>query len=130
MAKENHFSFQARLKSFRPALSGFRDMLQTEHNARIHFIVTIAVILLGWRFVSDGASFALLIASIVMVWVAEAFNTVLEIMADLVVQERFSKTVKRAKDISAAAVLIATAGAVLVGILVLGPALFKLNPQS
>jgi diacylglycerol kinase len=100
-------------------------MLATEHNARIHFVVTIAVILLAWRFVSNGIAFALLITSIVIVWVAEAFNTVLEIMADLMVQERFSKTVKRAKDISAAAVLIATIGAILVGFMVLGPALLE-----
>ena len=92
-------------------------MIRSEHNAWIHALATMLALGLAWRFQVGRVGFALIVIAIVIVWVAEAFNTVLEIMADLMVGERYSETVKRAKDIAAAAVLIATIGAVVIAIL-------------
>ena len=55
-----------------------------------------------------------------MVWIAEAFNTVLEFVIDIV-SPQYNEIAKRAKDIAAAAVLIATIGAVIAGIVLLAP---------
>jgi diacylglycerol kinase len=57
------------------------------------------------------------------VWAAEAFNTAVERLADRVTTER-DPLIKQAKDLAAGAVLLACAGAVAVGLLVLGPPLW------
>ena len=124
MKRRNRFSIISRLESIGYAARGFRDMLLTEPNAWIHAVLTIFALDLAWWLHINHAEFALIVISIVMVWVAEAFNTVLEIMADLVVTpQRYSRIVKRAKDIAAGAVLAASVGALAVGIVILGPPL-------
>ena len=121
--KENQFSLSLRFKSVLHAVGGLGDMLFTEHNAWIHALATVLALDFAWWLRIDRYGFAIIIIAIVIVWTAEAFNTVLEIMADLVVRQRYSKIVKRAKDIAAAGVLIAVLGAIGVGIAVLGPPL-------
>ena len=105
-------------------MTGLRDMLRTEHNAWVHALATILALEFSWWLGIDRTGFVLILIAVVFVWVAEAFNTVLEIMANLVVGERYSRSVKRAKDIAAAAVLIAAMGAIGIGLTVLGPPLW------
>ena len=122
--KVNQFSIESRFKSLVHAFRGLGDMLLTEHNAWVHALATVLVLDFAWWLGINRHDFALIIIVIVIVWMAEAFNTVLEIMANFVVGQRYSKTVKRAKDIAAAAVLIATMGAIGVGIAILWPPLY------
>ena len=119
--KGNPFSITSRLRSFGHAFNGFKDMLLTEHNAWIHALATILALDFAWWLKVDRSQFAIIVITAVIVWVAEAFNTVLEMMANLVAGQRYSVTVKRAKDIAAAAVLGASIGALTVGIVILGP---------
>ena len=113
-----------RIKSFIFAFAGLKDMLKTQHNAWIHGVMTILVLLVSWWLGLDPARFGIIVLAIVGVWVAEAFNTVSEVVADIV-SSRYSIGVKRAKDIAAGAVLIAAIGSVLIGITVLGPPLYQ-----
>ena len=119
MKRNTQFSIRSRLESFAHAFQGLGDMIRSEHNAWIHALATVSALGVAWHFGVSGVGFALILTAIVIVWVAEAFNTVLEIMADLVVGERYSKSVKRAKDIAAAGVLIASVGAIGIGVAVL-----------
>lgn len=121
--KKPVFSLEARLRSFGYGLAGLFDMLRTEPNAWVHALATIAVIALAFWLEVGTIKFCVLILAIVCVWAAEAFNTVLEIMADLVVPDRYSRSVKRAKDIAAGAVLLACIGAAMMGLIILGPPL-------
>ena len=117
MRKKDHtFSILSRLQSLIHAFTGLKDMLLTEHNAWVHALATILALDFAWWLGIDRKGVALIVIAIVLVWIAEAFNTVLEIMADLIVGQRYSRMVKRAKDIAAAAVLIASIGAVGVGL--------------
>ena len=61
--------------------------------------------------------------AIALVWVAEALNTALERLTDLASPE-FHPLAGKAKDMAAGAVLLAVAGAVLIGIVIFGPRLF------
>ena len=121
----SRFSIRSRRRSLGHALAGLRDMLITEPNAWLHATATVLVLVLCWCFHVDQKGFALIVVAIVMVWVAEAFNTVLEIMMDFVSSQQYSPIIKRAKDISAAAVLIASIGAVAIGVAVLGHSLWN-----
>jgi diacylglycerol kinase len=115
---------RSRLRSFSHAFSGLRDMLVTEPNAWIHAAVTSFVLFMCWWLQVSRDEFAHMVLAIITVWAAEAFNTVLEITLDFVSSKQYSPVVKRVKDISAAAVLVASMGATVVGIVILGPLLW------
>lgn len=119
--------FYDRIDSFKYALGGLKDMLSTEHNACVHAVFTVVVIPLAIWLRLPFVNFVLIVIAITLVWVAEAFNTVLEILVNMV-SPRYSKVAKRAKDIAAAAVLIAAVGAFIIGVLLLGPPLLAKNP--
>jgi diacylglycerol kinase len=114
------FTLLARCKSFSYALQGILFMLKTQHNAWLHFVATVLVTGFGLYFRVKADDWRWLIVAIVMVWVAEAFNTAVEYVCD-VVSPGYSELVKHAKDIAAGAVLIAAFGAMLIGILTFAP---------
>ena len=100
-------------------------MLKTQHNAWVHAIATVAVILTGLFFNITTPEWCLLILAIMAVWSAEALNTAFEFLADVASPE-FHPMVKNSKDVAAGAVLIAAIGAVIIGALVLGPYVMNL----
>jgi diacylglycerol kinase len=114
------FSLTQRLRSFRYALAGLRTLLRTQHNAWIHALATVVVIGAGGYFVLSLAEWLWLVLAMTLVWTAEAFNTALELLADAVTQEQHP-LIGQAKDVAAGAVLISALGALIIGVLVLGP---------
>lgn len=119
------FSLRARLASFRYAARGLATMLSSQHNARIHGLATIVAVLLGLGLDIRPGEWAAVALAIVAVWTAEALNTAFEALCDVASPE-FHPLVERAKDVAAAAVLIAALGAVAVACLVFGPGLLRL----
>lgn len=119
------FSLRARARSFVDAGAGVLYVLASQHNARIHVAVTLAVLAAGAGFGVSRLEWCALLAAIALVWAAEALNTALETLADAVAPERHP-LVGRAKDAAAGAVLLAALGAAAIGLLVLGPHLFEL----
>jgi diacylglycerol kinase (ATP) len=117
------FSIVDRLKSVSFALSGIAAMLRTQHNAWIHLAATMAVIAAGFVFALSRMEWAMLVIAIVTVWTAEALNTAFELLCDVASPE-FHPRVKQAKDVAAAAVLIAAVGAAAIGAIVFVPHLF------
>ena len=114
------FSPLARLKSFGYAFEGIVFMLKSQHNAWLHLVATVLVILTAAFLQVRPEDWRWLIVAIVMVWVAESFNTAVEYVCDVVSPE-YSMAVKRAKDIAAGAVLICAVGAAVIGTLTLWP---------
>jgi len=119
----NRFSFRARLRSFRYAFKGLHVLLQTQHNAWIHLAVAIAVVAMGvfWQF--TRFEWCAIVFAIFLVLIAEAFNSALEFLADHISPE-FAPLIGKAKDLAAGAVLLAAIGAVIIGLLIIGPHLF------
>lgn len=107
--------FHYHRKSFGYAFEGIRTLFATEHNMLIHLLATIIAIASGWYRGFNTIKWCILVAIIAIVWIAEAFNTALERLCDMVHKERHP-VIKQVKDISSAAVLIAAAAAVIVGI--------------
>lgn len=77
------------------------------------------VLLAGWWFSLSLTSWAILILAIGAVWTAEAFNSAVEFLVDLVHPD-WHHHAGRIKDLSAAAVLLASITAAVVGILIFG----------
>jgi diacylglycerol kinase len=111
-----------RLASFQHAWDGFSFLLKNEMNARIHVAITVVVILLGIFLEVSRVEWILLILTIGVVIAAEAVNTALEQLVDLV-SPKYHLLAKRAKDLAAAAVLLLAVVAVIIGILVFVPRL-------
>jgi len=119
------YSFRRLLKSFGYAFTGIWTMLKSQQNAWIHAFASIAVVTAGFLFQITPAEWCWLILVIMGVWVAEAFNTAFEFLADVASPE-FHPLVKKAKDIAAGAVLISAIGAIVIGIIILGPYVLRL----
>lgn len=114
-----------RLQSFKFAFKGLLTLVKTQPNARIHLLATLAVIIAGILLQVTAGEWCWLVLAMMAVWVAEAINTAIEQLAD-VVSPDFHSGIARVKNLAAAAVLIAAVGAVVIGILVLGPHFWRL----
>ena len=114
----------SRLRSISFAVQGWKHTLRTQRNTWIHTTISALVILLGLWLHLPARDWAVILLTMALVWAAEFFNTALEVLTDLVHPEThpLAKTIK---DVSAAAVLVTAAAALLIGILILGPPLWE-----
>ena len=118
-------SWAARLTSFVHALRGLKILLRTQANARVHALLTLAVIVLGWWLVLTQLEWAVIIGAIGLVWLAEGFNTALEFFVDFV-SPQVDPRAGSIKDLAAGAVLAASITALAIGVVILGPKLVRL----
>ena len=113
---------KALLASFGNAFAGIGHALRTQRNFKIHTVITMAVVLMGFWLKLSSNQWAILVVMAGVVLQAELVNTALEAVVDKVSPE-FHPLAKIAKDCAAGAVLIVALAAVLVGLLILGPLL-------
>ena len=115
---------ETRADSFGHALAGCAHMLRYQKNTRIMLLATVsAVALAGWLEI-DARDWALLILANGLVWIAEFINAALEAAVNLHMPE-LHPLARLAKDVAAAAVLLAALVALLVGALILLPPLLN-----
>ena len=111
--------------SFQYAFSGMADMLLEESNARIHCVITVLVVIAGFLFRISAMEWIGVALSIGLVICAEAFNTAIERLADVVQPEQDSR-IRDVKDLAAAAVLLCALAAAAVGLIVFVPKIIAL----
>jgi diacylglycerol kinase (ATP) len=116
------FRLADRVRSFRDAFAGVRVLLKSQHNVWIHAVASVAVVTAAGLLGISRLEWCVVLLAMALVWVAEGLNTALELLADAVSPEHHP-LVGQAKDVAAAAVLLAALGAATVGVLVLGPRL-------
>ncbi len=114
------FSFSGRVRSVTNALRGIGLILRTQHNAWIHAAATLVVCTTGAFLGLSPLEWTAIVIAIVAVWTAEALNTAFELLCDVTSPE-LNPLVAKAKDVAAGAVLVSAAGAVVIGLLILGP---------
>lgn len=108
------------IKSFGYAFSGAAYAFGTQLNFKIHCLALMIVLALGWYLDISVQEWLTIVIVSGIVIVAELFNTALEVLVDLVSPDYHEKA-KIIKDVSAAAVLIAAATAVVVGLVIFIP---------
>lgn len=111
------------IKSVTHAMEGLSWALKEHINFRIHLVLGLMTLLLAKRLGFSSIEYAVLILTIAMVIVAEVLNTALEEISDLITM-RWSKHSKIAKDVGAGAVLVASFGALIVGLILFIPKVF------
>lgn len=112
--------------TFKNARKGFRLVLKSERNLRIHLtvgsIVLAAAILLSF----DTIKFCILLFAIALVIVSEMFNSAIEFSLDSYYHNRYSRMVGMAKDISAGAVMFSTIISIIIGCLLFGQTIIEI----
>ncbi|MFT7380649.1 MAG: diacylglycerol kinase [Roseivirga sp.] len=117
------FSIKARIKSFRFAIDGLKHVIHNEHNFRIHLFAALVVIALGFYLQITTTDWLWLIAAIGFVMVTEILNSAIENLVDLISPQK-QKKAGLIKDMAAAAVLIASITAAIIGVLIFYPLIF------
>ena len=111
-------------ESFADAADGLAHAIRTEPNVRIQLVMGLMAVALAAILRFGWAQWALLVLAIGLVLCAELFNTCLEHFIDLMHPAEHDLAM-RAKHAGAAAVLVASITAIVVGAWLFGSALLR-----
>jgi len=101
-------------ESFKLAVLGIGYLFLYHRNMRIIFIFGITAFILGLHFSLKGIELVALCITITLVFMAEIFNTAIEMLMDIL-SEKYHVKIKLVKDIAAAVVLLTSLNAVAAG---------------
>jgi diacylglycerol kinase (ATP) len=110
---------------FKFAWKGICIFFTEEYNARIHSILAIIVIISGFYFDITKTEWAIVTICCGLVIAAEAINTAIERLVDLVSPD-YHPLAGKIKDIAAGAVLICAIASAIVGLIIFIPCFFAL----
>ncbi len=100
---------------------------KSEQSFRVQVFAALIVLLLIWWFTVPLWQAIALLLLIILVLTLELINSILERFVD-VFKPRIHPMVQEIKDLMAGAVLIASVGALIVGLLIFLPYFFNLTP--
>ncbi|MGB0984647.1 MAG: diacylglycerol kinase family protein [Saprospiraceae bacterium] len=112
-----------RMASFGYALRGLRLLFETEIHGKFHILFAIFVIGASVFFNISTTEWCLVIITITIVISAEAFNSSIESLTDLVSPDQHPLAAKT-KDMAAGAVLILAIGAAIIGCIIFLPKVY------
>ncbi|MEZ0536130.1 diacylglycerol kinase [Caldicellulosiruptoraceae bacterium PP1] len=93
------------IESFDNAINGIILGFKTQRNMKIHFVLAILVLILSIAYKLNKIESLFILICIALVISSELFNTAIEATVDLL-EDKFDKNAKIAKDVAAGAVLI------------------------
>lgn len=108
------------LKSYGYAVKGLFKTFREEQNLKIQTFASLAVLILGIYFRLSRLEWAVLTIVVCLVLTAEIANSAIERVTD-VLKPRINTYVKEIKDIMAAAVLLSSIAAIVVGLIIFWP---------
>ena len=114
------FKSQGFNNTFKNARKGFRLVLKSEMNIRVHIVIALLVLLFAYLLDFTAIEYCIALFAIAMVIITEMLNTAIEFALDAIYHNRYSKMVGMAKDISAGAVMFASVIAVIIGLFLFG----------
>jgi diacylglycerol kinase len=114
-----------RINSFKAAFSGLWQAFQEEANFQIEIVMGFLAIAFGLFLKVTYFEWLVLVLVITGVLVAELFNSVFERLTDLQ-KPCLDPLARTIKDFSAAAVLVASLGALVAGLIIFGPRLWQI----
>ncbi len=107
-------------RSFRYAGRGFWYAMRNEQNIRLHLLASVLVIIMMVYFEVALWQSIILLMMMMFVLVLELINTIFEKVADIL-SPRIHMYVEVIKNVMAAAVLVASIAAVVIGLLIFIP---------
>jgi len=118
------FRFRGLAESMKFALNGIAYLFIYHRNMRIIFTCGVFAFFMGVYFKLNGVELVALCVTITLVFMAEIFNTAIEMMMDMV-KVKYHTLIKLIKDIAAAVVLLASLNALAVGYILFARKIFK-----
>lgn len=112
-------------KRFKNAFRGLYIIKKTTRHIFVHAFFGFLTLGLGWYLGISAVEWTALLFSIGLVFIAEAFNTAIEIDIDLTSPE-YHPYARDTKDVAAAGVLLAVLTAVAIGFIIFLPKVFNL----
>ena len=100
------------------AFNGIIYATTTQGNIRKQLVVAVIVMLISLLFNLSRAEFLCLMFTVILIILAEMFNTAVETVVDLYT-DLYHPKAKIAKDVAAGAVLLAAINAIVIAILIL-----------
>ena len=114
------FKSQGFNNTFKNARKGFRLVLKSEMNIRIHIVIAFLVLICAYLLNFTPVEICMTLFAITLVIVSEMLNTAIEFTLDAVFHNKYSRMVGMAKDISAGAVMFASLVAIIIGVILFG----------
>lgn len=114
------FKSQGFGNTFKNARKGFRIVLKSEMNIRVHIIIALLALIFAFVLDFSAIEYCIVLITIAMVIVSEMLNTAIEFTLDSIYHNRYSRMVGMAKDISAGAVMFASVISIFVGAILYG----------
>lgn len=108
------------------AIAGVLTAFKEERNMRKHLVSAILACLAGLVFQISAIEWLFLLLAIFLVISFEIINSAIENVVDLASGYHFSMLAKNAKDMAAGAVLVISGYAVLTGLIIFIPKIWKL----
>jgi diacylglycerol kinase (ATP) len=112
------------IRSFGYAFNGIGYLIKNENNIRYQLAVGVVTVSLGIYMEVSYFEWLILITMIGLVLMAEAFNTAIEKLCDIVHPDHHAQ-IGMVKDIAAGAVLLIAIAAVILGIVIFGSKLLE-----
>ncbi len=109
-----------RIDSIRHACRGLVDLYSGQANFRFHVLAAAGTVLAGLILRIDAEDWRWIVLAIGWVWFAEAINTSIEHLCDVVTTE-IDPGIRLVKDVAAAAVLISALAALIIGLSIFLP---------
>ncbi len=114
------FSLVRRVSSTNHAMRGFIILLKTGHNFWMQIFFTLLAVYMGVILNISSTEWAMVVIVAGLVFLAEAFNTAIEIDIDLT-SPNYHPYAKDTKDVAAAGVIIASLIATIIGLIIFLP---------
>lgn len=111
-------------KSVSHATQGLRTAFREEMNIRIHSVIAILAVILGFYFQISAGEWLIIILSIAMVLSLEIINSIFERIIDIL-KPSANLYVKEMKDMIAGSVLLAAMAAAVIGLVIFLPKIFQ-----
>ncbi len=112
------------ISKFAWAIAGLVAVIREERNMRIHLAAAGAALGAGLIFRLERHEWGLLVIAIVMVLVTEVVNTAVERVVDLI-SPQYHPLAEKAKNMAAGAVLLSALAAVVLGVIIFVPHIFR-----
>jgi diacylglycerol kinase (ATP) len=112
--------FKHWLRSANFAIDGIIQATKTQRHIRYHFFSAVTVLLLSYILNVTRIEFLIITLSVIAVFLAEMFNTAIEVIVDII-SPAHSEKARIAKDVSAGAVFITAFGVAVIGYIILFP---------
>ncbi len=125
MTKINQHHKTISLQTFAYALQGIKTAFTEQFNFKIHTSFALLALAFAFLFHLSASEVLWIILAITLVFVSEMLNSALEYLGDALTQAQ-NPYIKKAKDVSAGAVLLTAAFSVIVALVIFLPKLRRL----